>query len=114
MKNYTTLEIIHALPLDVSLKDRLIKEFPTYDEDERREIAEVCWGAFHEMVRALEAYWLDRITDEVGKGIRSGTPDVSRQVYEVLRQDLDERISGKIDDDIRLDTVRAKLQSLAK
>jgi len=112
MKQYSTIEIIRALPLEDAVRTRLLETYPEMDSDAQLEISTICWEAFHKMRAEIQRYWEERIMKEVADGTRKleKAPDVT--IYELVWEEIENRMSGKVYDDAKLDAVRSQLQKL--
>ena len=112
MRKLTTIDVIRALPIDLKIKEELIGKYNTFDEDSKLEVSEICWNAFHEMKRHIESYWRDRITYEIANGQRSADIDLEQQLYDEVWNEIENRVSGKLEDDTKLASVRQQLEKL--
>ncbi|OGK35235.1 hypothetical protein A3A93_05560 [Candidatus Roizmanbacteria bacterium RIFCSPLOWO2_01_FULL_38_12] len=114
MKKLTTLEIIRALPIDLSIKEKLQANYSSLDEYTKLQISEVCWNAFHQMKRRIEDYWQDRITSEIANGHRKADVDLDQQLYNEVWNEIENRIEGKVEDNSKLASIREQLEQLMK
>lgn len=112
MRKLSTKEVIRALPIEQENKDKLISQFDSFDEDTKLEISEICWKAFHEMKHHIENYWRDRITFEIANKQRTTEVDLEKQLFEEVWKEIEQRISGKIEDDSKLASIRENLENL--
>lgn len=112
--NYTTKELLKIIPLDEDLRTSLLKEYDTYGESKKVEIDFTCIDIFSEMTEVLADIKFRQFLDEVQEGKRKLTTDLMDQAKEAVLQDYEDMLSGKKHEQEQIESIREKLQSLAK
>lgn len=114
MIDLTIQNVIKALPFDEQTKQELVKNLDTYPEEKQLAISKVCWDAFGQLEDLLEAYWQERVIQEISEGKRKPVADLEAEVDKEKWNDIEERISGKKQEEQELSHIRSQLEKLIK
>lgn len=112
MRELTIQEVIKSLPLEEEVKIELLTNYGTYPENKKFAITQICWDAFGQMEDALQSFWTEQIMEEVASGKRVVKSTLAEEVQNAVWQDIEDRITGKNEDNEKLDKVRSELEKL--
>lgn len=116
MREYTTQEVIKIIPLDKDIREELINDFDSYDEEHKLAVAKICWPSFHKLVAVLRTKYNAQILEEITAGTRVIAKDSSLidEIELAVEKELNERLDGKVEEQVELSSLREKLKSLSK
>ncbi|HRN70687.1 MAG TPA: hypothetical protein PLS49_05905 [Candidatus Woesebacteria bacterium] len=112
MKQFTIQEIIKIIPIDKELRDELISMYDTYSEEKKLAMTQIVWNAFGQVEDALKSYWTERVMLEVSEGKRQIETNLEDEVFKEVQKELEDRLTGKKEDQQKLNDVRTQLEKL--
>ncbi|OGK38583.1 hypothetical protein A3F03_00510 [Candidatus Roizmanbacteria bacterium RIFCSPHIGHO2_12_FULL_41_11] len=112
MRELTNIEVIKAIPFDPVFKQKLLSNYQKYNEGQQYEIARLCWKAFHQMRRLLTDWKNEEFLREVAEGKKTITPTFNQEVAEAVWQDIENMISGKMQEQQKIEAIRLHLQDI--
>src|SRR3989338_4710654 len=115
MRDLRIKEVIKAIQLEDTFKQKLLAEYEGYDEGRKFAVTKVCWDAFSNLEDALRAYWREKIISEIASGTRRvSSEDIENELEKEVVKEIEDRITGQKEDKAKLEDIRAQLEKYIK
>lgn len=112
MKKLTIQEVIKAIPLDGAQRKQILEQYTSYTPAQQFAVTKIAWDAFLQMQTVFEAYWQEKIMQEVAAGTRVVEGNMAQEVRKKVWMEIEDRLSGKQEDDERLTEIRGQLEKM--
>ena len=110
MRDFTTTEIIRALPLERNFKKKLLLEYEDMSENDQLAVVQIVWDAFIDFQEALEQYYIDKVNVEVASGDRICEGDLMDEVDREVEKEIERRIVDEHSEKKDLEDVRKQIE----
>lgn len=112
MKKFTVSDLATILQLDQSVKQDLVSNFDSYENELKYEILEILWNGLNDLKKRLAKLKYDQFLDEVNTGKRKLTNSLYDEATKAVWKDFEDISSGKKQDISQIEEIRANLQPL--
>jgi hypothetical protein len=111
MKNLTIQDVIKILPLEISVRDDLLKNLDGYPEAQQFDIREICWKAFFDYKAGLEEIKFQEFMMEIEEGKRQLSADLMTQARLAVFQDFTDILNGKREENKQIKEIQEKIKA---
>jgi len=112
MREYTITDIIRVLPFSKEDREKLLADYPTYDDALQFEVKRICWEQFAVYLRTLSDLKEKTFLAEVQQGSRKLSSSFSDDAKKAVLDEFEDVLTGKKEELEQIDTIRTKLQEL--
>jgi len=112
MLNLTPKQLISIVPLQENFKQNLLASYDSYTDAEKYELLNILWDAFEDMKTALRAIIHNQVEKEIGEKVLPFGTSVEAEVTKRFDTVLQDRLTGKYQDEEKLEHIRSHLSSL--
>lgn len=114
MKPFTIEEIIRIIYHDnPTERDKLLAEYPTYDAPRKADVTQIISDQYLSLYDDLAILKYEQFMDEVSTGIRQISTTMMQEAYRAVHEDLAQILTGKHQDNQKIQAIQQKIQALA-
>jgi len=112
MRYLKTTDLITLLPIDYTLKIGLKEKFAHLTDEERMDYEQMLWNIFSEYKEKLENIYYQEALAKVEQKKQELTADLMQKAKEEVREEFENILSGKKEDQQKVKEIQEKLQGL--
>ena len=112
MKQYIIHDIIKLVPLSEETREKLLREFESYDKGLQLDLKNDLWSAFHKMTDEYAKTKYNEFMREAEEGKRKLTPMLMQEARMAVHRDYEDKLAGKKPEKEQIEEVRNTIQQV--